>query len=284
MDEVWTGTVVTDDVLARCISELRKALGDKARSPRYVETIRKRGYRLIAPVETEVAAPTAPTPGSAPAPLAAPAARPGPAGLEGDGHGSGPPGLALRRPELPRRTRPAALGWAIVAAGVVAVGAVAAYQAGVAGVRPLAASPVTSYPGDERDPALSPDGEQVAFAWGRRVDGRRPPVRPLRAAGGRRRPRPAHDAPGRRAEPGVEPRRPPRRVRPVRGRRRVRGSRSSRPRAGPTGRSSSRRTSRSRTSSGARTGRRWRSRPGAGARAPSASTSSGSPRAPASSA
>jgi Tol biopolymer transport system component/DNA-binding winged helix-turn-helix (wHTH) protein len=169
MAEVWTGTVVTDDVLARCISELRKALGDKARSPRYVETIRKRGYRLIAPVETEAEAPTAPTPGSAPARLADAAA--GPARAAADGQ---PPGFTLRRPALPRRTRPAVLGWAILGAGVLAIGAVVAYQAGVAGVRPLAASPVTSYPGDERDPALSPDGERVAFAWdgGSTADGR----------------------------------------------------------------------------------------------------------------
>ncbi|HYE95565.1 MAG TPA: transcriptional regulator [Rubricoccaceae bacterium] len=50
MEEVWAGTVVTDDVVARCISALRKALGDDARVPRYVETVRKRGYRLVAPV------------------------------------------------------------------------------------------------------------------------------------------------------------------------------------------------------------------------------------------
>ena len=54
MAEVWTGTVVTDDVLARCISELRKALDDSARNPTYVETLRKRGYALIAPVEHDL--------------------------------------------------------------------------------------------------------------------------------------------------------------------------------------------------------------------------------------
>ena len=59
MEEVWTGTIVSDDVLARCISELRKVFGDNPRSPDYIETIRKSGYRLIAPVAEPVAAPVA---------------------------------------------------------------------------------------------------------------------------------------------------------------------------------------------------------------------------------
>lgn len=153
MAEVWTGTVVTDDVLARCISELRKALGDKARNPKYVETLRKRGYALIAPVEHDIDVDLSPS-----MPL-------------GDGATtdvpSGAPltGLDVRRPVLPQRTRPVALVWGLIAAAVTLIGAFIAYQAGVAGVRPLSSVPVTSYPGDERDPALSPDGEQVAFAW-----------------------------------------------------------------------------------------------------------------------
>ena len=48
--DVWTGVVVDEDALARAVSRLRRALGDDAKSPRYVETIPKRGYRLIAPV------------------------------------------------------------------------------------------------------------------------------------------------------------------------------------------------------------------------------------------
>ena len=47
MEQVWTGTVVSDDVLARCISELRKVFGDNPRSPNYIETVRKSGYRLV---------------------------------------------------------------------------------------------------------------------------------------------------------------------------------------------------------------------------------------------
>lgn len=47
---LWPDIVVGDDTLARCVSKLRKALGDHSKAPRYVETISKRGYRLIAPV------------------------------------------------------------------------------------------------------------------------------------------------------------------------------------------------------------------------------------------
>ena len=146
MAEVWTGTIVTDDVLARCISELRKALGDKARNPTYVETIRKRGYRVIAPVDLDV-------------------------DLDTNGDSSSvseadnPPGLLLRRPETPQRVRPSILLWGGLAVVVLALAAFLAYRAGADGVRPLAATPVTSYPGNERDPALSPDGARIAFAW-----------------------------------------------------------------------------------------------------------------------
>ncbi len=47
---VWPGTFIQDTGLFRVMSDLRRALGDPARSPRYVETIPKRGYRLIADV------------------------------------------------------------------------------------------------------------------------------------------------------------------------------------------------------------------------------------------
>jgi len=50
-DTVWRDTVVTDDALTWSISELRRKLGDSAQDPRYIETIPKRGYRLIAPVQ-----------------------------------------------------------------------------------------------------------------------------------------------------------------------------------------------------------------------------------------
>jgi DNA-binding winged helix-turn-helix (wHTH) protein/TolB-like protein/Flp pilus assembly protein TadD len=48
---VWPDAVVGDDALTQAVIKLRKSLQDAARSPRYIETISKRGYRLIAPVE-----------------------------------------------------------------------------------------------------------------------------------------------------------------------------------------------------------------------------------------
>lgn len=49
-DAVWPGVTVGDDTLARAVSKLRKALGDDPKAPRYIETLSKRGYRLIASV------------------------------------------------------------------------------------------------------------------------------------------------------------------------------------------------------------------------------------------
>ena len=58
VNECWTGTFVTDDVLTRSISELRDAFGDNARDPRIIQTIPKQGYRLVLPVaEQSTAAP-----------------------------------------------------------------------------------------------------------------------------------------------------------------------------------------------------------------------------------
>ena len=48
---VWGDTFVTEDVLTRSISALRRAFHDSAQKPRFIQTIPKGGYRLIAPVE-----------------------------------------------------------------------------------------------------------------------------------------------------------------------------------------------------------------------------------------
>jgi len=58
---VWPNIIVTEDVLKRCIAELRRAFDDDARNPHIIETIAKRGYRLLAPVSA-LAAATAPAP------------------------------------------------------------------------------------------------------------------------------------------------------------------------------------------------------------------------------
>ena len=48
--DVWTDRVISYDALTSCITRLRKALGDDSRKPLYIETVPKKGYRLIAPV------------------------------------------------------------------------------------------------------------------------------------------------------------------------------------------------------------------------------------------
>lgn len=53
----WPDTVVSDDALVSCIQELRKALGDDAREPRFIETRHRSGYRFLPEI---AAAPTAP--------------------------------------------------------------------------------------------------------------------------------------------------------------------------------------------------------------------------------
>ncbi len=50
LEAVWGDAFVTEEVLSHCIWDLRRALGDNARKPRLIQTIPKRGYRLIAPV------------------------------------------------------------------------------------------------------------------------------------------------------------------------------------------------------------------------------------------
>ena len=47
---VWNDTVVSDDALTSCIQELRKALGDDPRQPRFIETRHRFGYHFVAPV------------------------------------------------------------------------------------------------------------------------------------------------------------------------------------------------------------------------------------------
>jgi len=47
IDTVWRTEFVADNTLARRVAELRQAFGDDARAPRYIETIPRRGYRLL---------------------------------------------------------------------------------------------------------------------------------------------------------------------------------------------------------------------------------------------
>lgn len=63
--EVWPDVTVGDEALTQAVKELRKALGDDAASPRFIETVPRRGYRFIA----------TPVPGQPPLPQAGAAGR-----------------------------------------------------------------------------------------------------------------------------------------------------------------------------------------------------------------
>ncbi len=51
LDAVWANLSVSDSMPATCVKELRQALGDEARTPRFIETVHRRGYRFIAQVK-----------------------------------------------------------------------------------------------------------------------------------------------------------------------------------------------------------------------------------------
>ena len=95
---VWDGRIVSDEVLSRCISQLRIRLHDDPRDPRFIQTVPKIGYRLVTTVEPYGAH----SPPGAAAPRSADIARTSPA------------------PAVRRRWR--ALGAAVIALLVVASG------------------------------------------------------------------------------------------------------------------------------------------------------------------
>src|SRR5271165_3564127 len=71
MAEVWPGTFVSDNSLARAVTQIRKALDDDSKAPKYIETVPSVGYRFIAKpaddsrVETNSALPETPSPAKA---------------------------------------------------------------------------------------------------------------------------------------------------------------------------------------------------------------------------
>lgn len=51
LDKLWPEVVVTENALSKCIDDIRHALGDSAREPRFIETVPWLGFRFIAEVE-----------------------------------------------------------------------------------------------------------------------------------------------------------------------------------------------------------------------------------------
>ena len=129
LDAVWPDVVVNEEALSRAVSQLRRALEDDPKAPRYVETVHKGGYCLIAPV-SEVCS-------------------------------QAPP------PPVPKADRSTGrLLWPfllILTAAVIA--ALLLYRAPAPEPRASALTlvPLTSDPGREIDPAVSADGSRVAY-------------------------------------------------------------------------------------------------------------------------
>lgn len=71
----WPGMVVGDEALTNAINKLRKALGDDRQNPRYIQTIPKKGYRLIADISI-------PEPLTTDEPLSSSKTRPDPSGAK----------------------------------------------------------------------------------------------------------------------------------------------------------------------------------------------------------
>lgn len=131
IEDVWPRRMVNDEVLSRAIAELRTALGDDPRQPRYVETIPKSGYRLVATVHGAAGSPETHAPARG------------------------------RRPWL------AAAGIALVLLTAAGVAVISRTDPGEAIADRLAnAQPFTADLQFELNPRFSPEGGRVAFVLG----------------------------------------------------------------------------------------------------------------------
>jgi TolB-like protein/DNA-binding winged helix-turn-helix (wHTH) protein/Flp pilus assembly protein TadD len=64
LKNVWKGVVVAPSSVYQTIAVLRRALGDDAEQPRYIATVQRKGYRLIAAVQPETSSASAPVEGT----------------------------------------------------------------------------------------------------------------------------------------------------------------------------------------------------------------------------
>jgi Tol biopolymer transport system component/DNA-binding winged helix-turn-helix (wHTH) protein len=157
---VWRDVFVGDDVLMRAVSEIRRVFEDNPQAPHTVQTVPKVGYRLIAPVtipggkDAVAAIDSAATFASGPASEAiSPAIAPLP---RSQTHPLGRRSL-LWIGAAASAILLVVIGWAVISNSVHAALPRGSYVS----------HPLTTYPGSQLQPALSPDGETVAFVWNR---------------------------------------------------------------------------------------------------------------------
>ncbi|HEU4520417.1 MAG TPA: winged helix-turn-helix domain-containing protein [Thermoanaerobaculia bacterium] len=62
--DVWNDVIVNEGTINRTVTSLRASLGDDADAPAYIETVSRRGYKFIAPVESTATTVAPPAPGA----------------------------------------------------------------------------------------------------------------------------------------------------------------------------------------------------------------------------
>jgi Tol biopolymer transport system component/DNA-binding winged helix-turn-helix (wHTH) protein len=163
MKAVWPDSFVEEANLSYNVSLIRKALGEGENGQRYIETVPKRGYRFVASVQEARAEGVRVT---EPASVAD--------GGEREATHAASKAESLIR-WITRRKKDVALVALVGALGGVGFGLYRflgqPQSPGGSHEPELRIVPVTSFPGSERQPAFSPDGNQVAFVWdGERED------------------------------------------------------------------------------------------------------------------
>lgn len=119
LDEVWEGRAVVDAVLTRGISTIRQAVGDDPKTPRYLETVPRRGYRVLVAVS-----PASPMPSRATAEDEGPGGTPPPPSASAGPGDDAPTVSAEAASGSERRGRPTSRrrGGAAVVAALVLLG------------------------------------------------------------------------------------------------------------------------------------------------------------------
>lgn len=146
LDAVWGAVHLHQDSLSQAVSELRRALGDDAKTPRYIETVHGRGYRFIHPIEVIDRVTVADEPDAA---LPAATAIEVPEGEVPEGEvpaedaaPAGPKPTGLTRPKRRWPTSRLLGGLALVLLGFAVVYATRTETAGVDGAIPSPAGPI----------------------------------------------------------------------------------------------------------------------------------------------